>query len=149
MKQNYIETILGGLTFLIAIAFLFKFLEVNSDKKSDDSYLLKAKFIKVGGIIIGNDVKMSGVKVGVVSSVVLDKEYFAEVTFKVYSTIKIPEEVSIEVSNDGILGNKYLSITPINRDNKNFLKANSEIKNVKDFESIEDQVSRIIFLATQ
>ena len=149
MKQNYIETILGGLTFLIAIAFLFKFLEVNSDKKSDDSYLLKAKFIKVGGIIIGNDVKMSGVKVGVVSNVVLDKEYFAEVTFKVYSTIKIPEEVSIEVSNDGILGNKYLSITPINRDNKNFLKANSEIKNVKDFESIEDQVSRIIFLATQ
>ena len=149
MKQNYIETILGGLTFLIAIAFLFKFLEVNSDKKSDDSYLLKAKFIKVGGIIIGNDVKMSGVKVGVVSSVVLDKEYFAEVTFKVYSTINIPEEVTIEVSNDGILGNKYLSVTPINRDNKNFLKANSEIKNVKDFESIEDQVSRIIFLATQ
>ena len=149
MKQNYIETILGGLTFLIAIAFLFKFLEVNSDKESDDSYLLKAKFIKVGGIMIGNDVKMSGVKVGVVSNVVLDKEYFAEVTFKVYSTIKIPEEVSIEVSNDGILGNKYLSITPINRDNKNFLKANSEIKNVKDFESIEDQVSRIIFLATQ
>ena len=149
MKQNYIETILGGLTFLIATAFLLKFMEVNSDKKSDDSYLLKAKFIKVGGIMIGNDVKMSGVKVGVVSSVVLDKEYFAEVTFKVYSTIKIPEEVSIEVSNDGILGNKYLSITPINRDNKNFLKANSEIKNVKDFESIEDQVSRISFLASQ
>ena len=149
MKQNYIETILGGLTFLIATAFLLKFMEVNSDKKSDDSYLLKAKFIKVGGIMIGNDVKMSGVKVGVVSSVVLDKEYFAEVTFKVYSTIKIPEEVSIEVSNDGILGNKYLSITPINRDNKNFLKANSEIKKVKDFEYIEDQVSRISFLASQ
>ena len=149
MKQNYIETILGGITFLIAISFLFKFMEVNSDKKSEDSYLLKARFMKVGGIMIGNDVKMSGVKIGVVSSVMLDEEYFAEVTFKVYSTINIPEEVSIEVSNDGILGNKYLSITPINRDNKKFLEANSEIKNVKDFESIEDQVSRIIFLATQ
>jgi len=149
MKQNYIETILGGLTFLIAISFLFKFMEVNSDKKSQDSYLLKAKFIKVGGVVIGNDVKMSGVKIGVVSNVMLDEEYYAEVTFKVYSTINIPEEVSIKVANDGILGNKYLSITPINRDNNNFLKANSEIKNVKDFESIEDQVSRIIFLATQ
>ena len=99
--------------------------------------------------MIGNDVKMSGVKVGVVSNVRLDEEYYAEVTFKIYSKIKIPEDVSIEVSNDGILGNKYLSITPINRDNKNFLEANSEIKIVKDFESIEDQVSRIIFLATQ
>ena len=149
MKQNYIETILGGLTFLIAISFLFKFMEVNSDKKSEDSYLLKAKFLKVGGIMIGNDVKMSGVMIGVVSNVMLDEEYFAEVTFKIYSTINIPEEVSIEVANDGILGNRYLSITPINRDNKNFLEANSEIENVKDFESIEDQVSRIIFLATQ
>ena len=149
MKQNYIETLLGGLTFLIAISFLFKFMEANSDKKSEDSYLLKAKFIKVGGIMIGNDVKMSGVKVGVVSNVRLDEEYYAEVTFKIYSKIKIPVDVSIEVSNDGILGNKYLSITPINRDNKNFLEANSEIKIVKDFESIEDQVSRIIFLATQ
>ena len=149
MKQNYIETILGGITFLIAISFLFEFINANSDKKSKDSYLLKAKFIKVGGIMIGNDVKMSGVKIGVVSNVRLDEEYFAEVTFKVYSRIKIPKEVSIEVSNDGILGNKYLSISPINRDDKNFLNANSEIKNVKDFESIEDQVSRIIFLATQ
>ncbi len=149
MRQNYIETILGGLTFLIAIFFLLKFIDVNTDKKSEDSYLLKAKFIKVGGIMIGNDVKMSGVKVGVVSNVRLDEEYYAEVTFKIYSKIKIPEDVSIEVSNDGILGNKYLSITPINRDNKNFLEANSEIKIVKDFESIEDQVSRIIFLATQ
>tara|TARA_Y100000589_G_scaffold317369_1_gene343371 strand:- start:465 stop:914 length:450 start_codon:yes stop_codon:yes gene_type:complete len=149
MKQNYIETILGGITFLIALSFLFKFIDVNSDKKSEDYYLLKAKFLKIGGVMIGNDVKMSGVKIGVVSDVRLDKEYFAEVTFKVYSTINIPEEVTIEVSNDGILGNKYLSITPVNRDTKNFLKANSEIKNVKDFESIEDQVSRIIFLATQ
>ena len=149
MRQNYIQTILGGLTFLIAIFFLLKFIDVNTDKKSEDSYLLKAKFIKVGGIMIGNDVKMSGVKVGVVSNVRLDEEYYAEVTFKIYSKIKIPEDVSIEVSNDGILGNKYLSITPINRDNKNFLEANSEIKIVKDFESIEDQVSRIIFLATQ
>lgn len=149
MKQNYIETILGGITFLIAISFLFEFINANSDKKSKDSYLLKARFIKVGGIMIGNDVKMSGVKIGVVSDVRLDEEYFAEVTFKVYSRIKIPKEVSIEVSNDGILGNKYLSISPINRDDKNFLNPNSEIKNVKDFESIEDQVSRIIFLATQ
>ena len=32
--------------------------------------------------MIGNDVKMSGVKIGVVSDVMLDEEYFAEVTFK-------------------------------------------------------------------
>ena len=65
MKQNYIETILGAITFLIAMFFLFKFLEVNTEKNSTDSYMLKAKFLKVGGIMIGNDIKLSGVKVAV------------------------------------------------------------------------------------
>ena len=149
MKQNYIETILGGLTVLISIFFFSKFLNANIDKKSESSYLLKAKFLKVGGIMIGNDVKLSGVKVGVVSNVRLDEDYFAEVVFKVYSEVKVPEEVSIEVASDGILGNKYLSLSPLNRDSKTYLKENNEIRNVKDFESIEDQVSKIIFLATQ
>tara|TARA_B100000575_G_C22682057_1_gene414601 strand:+ start:85 stop:534 length:450 start_codon:yes stop_codon:yes gene_type:complete len=149
MKQNYIETILGAITFLIASLFLIKFLEVNTERNSTDSYVLKAKFMKVGGIMIGNDVKLSGVKVGVVSNVKLDEEYFAEVEFKIYSHIKIPKETIIEVSSDGILGNKYISLTPSNRDSKSFLEASAEIKNVKDFESIEDQVSKIIFLATQ
>ena len=87
MKQNYIETILGAITFLIASLFLVKFISVNSDKSSESSYLLKAKFIKVGGIMIGNDVKLSGVKIGVVSDVKLDEDYFAEVIFKIYSEI--------------------------------------------------------------
>ena len=149
MKHNYIETILGGLTFLIAILFFIKFLNVNIDKNTDDSYELSAKFIKVGGIMIGNDVKLSGVKVGVVSEVKLDKDFLAEVKFKIYSNIKIPKEVSVEVSSDGILGNKYLSLNSLNRDSKDIIEKGSEIKNVKDFESIEDQVSKIIFLATQ
>ena len=149
MKSNYTESILGAITLIVALLFLVKFISVNTDKSSDDSYLLSAKFLKVGGIMIGNDVKMSGVKVGVVSDVRLDEDFLAEVTFKIYSNIKIPNEVVVEVSNDGILGNKYISLTPLNRDSKTFLKSNSEIKDVKDFESIEDQVSKIIFLATQ
>ena len=36
--------------------------------------MLKAKFIKAGGIMIGNDVKMRGVKIGVVTDVYLDKD---------------------------------------------------------------------------
>ena len=149
MKQNYIETILGALTLIVAFVFFMKFVQVNTDKSSKDAYLLSAKFLKVGGIMIGNDVKLSGVKVGVVSNVVLDEDFFAHVTFKIYSNIKIPSDVYIEVSNDGILGNKYLSISPLDRDSNDYLSANSEIKNVKDFESIEDQFSKIIFLATQ
>tara|TARA_X000000368_G_scaffold367248_1_gene314465 strand:+ start:435 stop:875 length:441 start_codon:yes stop_codon:yes gene_type:complete len=146
MKKNYIESILGLLTLVLAVSFLLKFIDVNTDNKS--TYNLRAKFLKAGGINIGNDVKMRGVKIGVISSVSLDKDYFAVVDFKVYENIKIPKESTVKVASDGILGNKYLSISP-NGDFVDLLNVNEEIKNVEDYESIEDQVSKIIFLATQ
>ena len=149
MKANYFETILGVLTILISCIFLVKLLSVNSNDSSKKYYDLNAKFLKVGGLIVGNDVKMSGVKIGVVNRVYLDDDFLANVDFKVFSNIKIPQESVVAISSDGILGNKYLSVIPENRDSKDFFKQGDNFVNVIDFESIEDQVSKIIFLATQ
>ena len=149
MKANYFETTLGFLTILISCIFLIKLISVNSNDSSEKYYDLNAKFLKVGGLIVGNDVKMSGVKIGVVNKVYLDDDFLANVEFKVFSNIKIPQESVIAISSDGILGNKYLSVIPMNRDSKDFFKQGDNFVNVIDFESIEDQVSKIIFLATQ
>ena len=149
MKANYFETTLGFLTILISCIFLLKLISVNSNDSSEKYYDLNAKFLKVGGLIVGNDVKMSGVKIGVVNKVYLDDDFLANVEFKVFSNIKIPQESVIAISSDGILGNKYLSVIPMNRDSKDFFKQGDNFVDVIDFESIEDQVSKIIFLATQ
>ena len=149
MKANYFETTLGFLTILISCIFLIKLISVNSNDSSEKYYDLNAKFLKVGGLIVGNDVRMSGVKIGVVNRVYLDDDFLANVEFKVFSNIKIPQESVVAISSDGILGNKYLSVIPNNRDSKDFFKQGDNFVNVIDFESIEDQVSKIIFLATQ
>ena len=149
MKANYFETILGFLTILFSCIFLIKLVSVNSNDSSEKYYDLNAKFLKVGGLIIGNDVKMSGVKIGVVNRVYLDEDFLANVEFKVFSNIRIPKESVVAISSDGILGNKYLSVIPKNRESKDFFKQGDDFVNVIDFESIEDQVSKIIFLATQ
>ena len=146
MKKNYFESILGFFTLILALSFLFKFINVNTD--SNKTYNLQARFLSAGGINVGNDVKMRGVKIGVVSNVSLDNDYFAVVNFEVYEEISIPRESIVKVASDGILGNKYLSISP-DGDLSNTLKISEEIKKVENYESIEDQVSKIIFLATQ
>lgn len=149
MKSNYFETILGFLTVIVASLFLYKFISVNSNNSNNSYYDLNAKFLEVGGLNVGNDVKMSGVKVGVINRVYLDEEFLANVEFKVFSNINIPKESTVSISSDGILGNKYLSITPENRSSSDFLQDDERVFKVKDYESIEDQVSKIIFLATQ
>ena len=89
---------------------MIKLISVNSNDSSEKYYDLNAKFLKVGGLIVGNDVKMSGVKIGVVNRVYLDDDFLANVEFKVFSNIKIPQESVVAISSDGILGNKYLSL---------------------------------------
>ena len=149
MKSNHFESILGVLTLAVALAFLFRFLSINSNSSNDDFYQLNAKFLEVGGLIVGNDVKMSGVKIGVVNDVNLDEDYMANVSFQVIGSIQIPKDSLVSIKSDGILGNKYLSITPNSRESKDFANKDQNLENVEDFESIEDQVSKIIFLATQ
>tara|TARA_B100000989_G_scaffold69678_1_gene48717 strand:- start:706 stop:1164 length:459 start_codon:yes stop_codon:yes gene_type:complete len=152
MKNNLIESGLGLITAIISIAFLFQFIQVNKSNTSQNTYSLKAKFLKAGGIVVGNDVKIRGVKVGVVTNVSLDNELLAEVSFKINSSVKITSNSSISVSSDGLLGNKYLSILPgsnLGQNESQILNEFDEIKFVNDYESIEDQVSKIIFLATQ
>lgn len=149
MKSNHFESILGMLTLLVALIFLVRFLSINSNSSNDNFYQLNAKFLEVGGLIVGNDVKMSGVKIGVVNNVNLDEDYMANVGFQVIGTIQIPKDSLVSIKSDGILGNKYLSITPNNRESKDYVDKDQNLQNVEDFESIEDQVSKIIFLATQ
>ena len=146
MKKNYLESILGFMTLVLAISFLMKFIDVNTE--SNETYDLRAKFLKAGGIIIGNDVKMRGVKIGVIKNVSLDQDFFAVIDFSVYKEVDVPSDSTVKIASDGILGNKYLSITP-GGDLSVVLNEKDEIRKVEDYESIEDQVSKIIFLATQ
>ena len=141
MKKNYLESILGLMTLILAVSFLLKFIDVNTE--SNETYDLRAKFLKAGGVVIGNDVK-----IGVIKNVSLDQDFFAVIDFSVYKDVNVPKDSSVKIASDGILGNKYLSITPAG-DLTITLNEKEEIKKVEDYESIEDQVSKIIFLATQ
>ena len=148
MNKNYFETILGGCILTFSIFFLFVFLKSNSSGFKEEVIEINAKFLKVGGVVSGNDVKIRGVKVGTVSQVNLDNDFFAVVHFFINKSIKISADSSISVHSEGILGGKYLSIIPGSSDHE-YLANGDEIKEVIDYKSIEDQVSEIIFLATQ
>ena len=81
-----------------------------------EGYEIKAKFDRVDGILAGSDVRMSGIKIGTVTSSALDpKTYFANVSMNIRSDIKIPEDTSIAVSSDGLLGDYFLAFLPVER----------------------------------
>ncbi len=146
MRRNMVETVLGAIVLIVAAVFLVFALRTG-EVGAVDGYRLTANFLKAGGLETGSDVRIAGVKVGTVTDRRLDpKNFEAIVGFTVDSDVKLPVDTAAIVTNDGILGGKYLRLIP-GSDPKR-LEPGGALVDARDFRTLEDQVSEIIFLAT-
>jgi phospholipid/cholesterol/gamma-HCH transport system substrate-binding protein len=146
MNRGALETILGAVVLLVAVGFVI-FGARTVDIQGSDGYILNARFLKVGGLERGSDVRISGVKVGTVVERTLDNESFeAVVTFTVRKDLRLPVDTEAGVTAEGLLGGKYLRLFP--GLSKDVLTAGQDIVQTRDFQALEDTVSEIIFLAT-
>ena len=112
MGKNLAETLIG-IVVLAGAAIFLSFAYSKGGLKTVDGYKVVGKFDRVDGLAEGSDVRMSGIKIGTVVSQRLDaKTYLAVLTMNVKNDIKLPRDSSIKIVSDGLLGDKYLSITP-------------------------------------
>lgn len=112
MKRSVIETILGALVLFIAGAFLV-FSYNTANVKQVSGYELKANFTSIGGLSVGDDVQVSGVKVGSVSDVTIDPEsYLAVVSLSIDPQYKLPIDTAAVISSKSLLGGRFLSLEP-------------------------------------
>ena len=71
----------------------------------------EAYFTDAGGITPGNDVNVSGIKVGKVSTVELAGES-AKVTFTVDRKVRVGDQSLVAIKTDTVLGQKSLAVAP-------------------------------------
>ena len=146
MRRNAVETILGAVVLLVAGMFVY-FTYNTAQVKAIDGYNIKASFFKIGGLTTGSDVRINGIKVGTVTNARLDLETFdAVIEMSIKPDIKLPTDTIAAIGSEGIVGGKYVRITPGSA--KETISDNGSISETKDFRSLEDQVGEIIFLAT-
>lgn len=112
MAGNTIESIIGAIVLLVAGGFL-AFAYSSTDIGTVDGYVLNARFDSIDGLNVGDDVRMSGIKVGSIIAQKLDTETFeAVVTLSVRPSVRLPDDTSAKITSDGLLGGHYLSIEP-------------------------------------
>lgn len=112
MQNSIVETLIGAAVIAVAVLFLaFAYTSTGSGPVS--GYEVLAKFNRVDGVNIGTDVRLSGIKVGTVSKLNLDsKTYNAVVTIALANNVKLPDDSSVRITSEGLLGSQYLSIEP-------------------------------------
>ncbi len=144
MKRENLEIAVGLFVFIgiIALGYLsFKLGKVNLF--STGAYTLYAEFDKVGGIKKGSIVEIAGVPVGSVEKIEINEKYHAVVSIKIDSSIKIPEDSIASVRTKGLIGEKYIQITPGGSDQ--FLAKGDKIRETESSIDIEEVLSKYVF----
>lgn len=143
MGRNLIETVMGAVVLVVAGVFIV-FAYNTAGLRATEGYPLIAKFDRIDGLNDGSDVRLSGIKVGTVVKQQLDPQtYLAVVTLSIKPEVKLPEDSSAQISSDGLLGDKYLSITPGAEDE--MLKPGAEIQHTQGSVDLVSLVGRLIF----
>ncbi|MDR1476241.1 MAG: outer membrane lipid asymmetry maintenance protein MlaD [Holosporales bacterium] len=141
MKGNILEAVIGAVVLMVASFFVY-FAYTSSGEKVKQGYVLMARFDDVSGIMNGSDVKLNGIKIGVVKSLSLDENYQATVTLLIKEEIKVPKDSSASISTDGLMGNKFVSISPGFQEEK--LEKGGEIKMTRSAVNLERLVDKFL-----
>jgi phospholipid/cholesterol/gamma-HCH transport system substrate-binding protein len=143
MQNSLVETLIGAAVVAVAVAFLV-FAYTTTGTGGTGGYEVAARFSKVDGVNIGTDVRMSGIKIGTVSRMELDpRNYAAVVHLSVRDDVRLPDDSSVRITSEGILGGQYLSVEP--GGSQTMLPPGGEIENTQGSIDLIGLLGRTIF----
>ena len=114
MRDSVVETLIGALVILAAIVFAWFAMDRGGEAPvSRDARDFGARFSSISGIERGADVRVSGVKVGIVKSIGLDPETNeARAVMAINSTLSVFDDAVARIQSDGLLGGAYIALDP-------------------------------------
>jgi phospholipid/cholesterol/gamma-HCH transport system substrate-binding protein len=114
MRESMFETLVGALVVAVAGVFLwFAIARGGEASAGPDRYELTARFNNISGIERGSDVRIAGVKAGVVKAIEGDPQRFeAVMTMSLDKKWQLPDDTDARISTDGLLGGAYVALEP-------------------------------------
>jgi phospholipid/cholesterol/gamma-HCH transport system substrate-binding protein len=105
-------------------------------------YVVSAEFDNIGDLKVGSPVAMAGVNVGVVTKITYDlKDYKAKVLMRISDQYnQIPEDSFAAIQTQGLLGGKYIGLSPGGMDT--FLKQGSVIEQTQSALVLESLINK-------
>ena len=130
MQNSIVETLIGAIVIAVAVLFLVFAYTSSGIGPISGGYDVVARFDKADGVNVGTDVRLSGIKIGTVDKLALDqKSYNAVLTLALEKNVKLPDDSSVRITSDGLLGSQYLSIEP--GASMQMIKPGGEIENTQ------------------
>ena len=146
MGRSVVETIVGALVLVVAGVFVF-YAFAKSDRGGADGYEITARFGRIDGLKRGADVTLSGVKIGTVTAVDLDrKTYQAVVHMALTSSVQVPVDTNAKIVSESLLGGMVIVLDP--GGDKTMIKPGGEVTNTQDAISFTELLAKFMFSGT-
>jgi len=143
LKRSTLEIVMG-LVVLAGAAIFAGLVYQASDIKSADGYLLSAEFGTTGGLSVGDDVRLSGIKVGQIVGQSLDPvTYSARIDMRIDETVQLPSDSSARITAASLLGGNFLELLPGAEDE--MMPEGTVIFDTRDPVSLSDLLGKIVF----
>lgn len=147
MKSNVLEALTGSVVLLVAGLFFF-YAYSASGLKTTNGYHIFAKFDRIDGLLQGNDVKLSGVRIGDVNNITIDPQtYLAVVDMMIDNDVHLPTDTSAQITSESLMGGKYIALVP-GGDDVN-LKSGDTIIHTQSSISFEGLIGKFLFSKTE
>lgn len=134
--------ILAGILALVGLALNVSGLTMSSN---DDTYTVYARFENIGGLTPRSKVTMSGVMIGQVTNIDLDKdELMARVEMEIFGNIDfLSIDSSVSILTAGLLGEKYIGISV--GAEEEYMKDGDYFEDTQSALVLEDLVGKFLF----
>lgn len=111
--RNWVEGLAGLAVVLFAAWFVWFAFQRTGGGTAEGATRVTALFPNASGVNVGTDVRVAGLKVGVVADQHLDpKSYEVSTTLAIDPKVKIPSDSSAAITSEGIMGATYVALVP-------------------------------------
>lgn len=144
MNKRKIEFYVGIFVIIGLSCVAYIITQLGEVRLSKNYYPVYAYFTSISGLSNGATVEMAGVQIGEVVDIDLDKEkLLAKVKLSIYNSIELSEDVIASVKTSGIIGDKYIDISP--GGSELMIEAEGVIYNTESAVDLESLVRKYIF----
>jgi len=147
MTRLNIETAVGLFVLLGIVCLAWLSIKLGKLEIVGGDYVpVYAEFASVSGLKKGVSVEIAGVDVGKVESITLD-DYSADVLMKIRTGIKLPEDTIASIRTRGLIGDKYVSLSPGASDR--MIPPNGKIRDTESAVDMEQLIGEFIHGSTK
>ena len=141
MSEESRHSIVGFVALLALLVLgVLSFATTTTEKTA--GFDITADFDRVDGLTVGDEVLMSGIKIGEVTRMILTESFRARLTLNIDDGVELPSDSDARILTNGLFGSKFIEVNP--GAEEEILEAGGEIEFTQESLVLQDLLDQVI-----